>query len=98
MPAADPSRSVMCKKLGKELPALLRAPFPTELGAWIHENISKEAWDLWLQESVRYINTYKVDLATKSGTQLITAQLRIWLGLDDGEMLQTAWVPPPADE
>ncbi len=93
MPEADLTRMVHCIKLNKELPGLTRAPFPTEFGTFIYEKVSKEAWDMWLAESVRYINTYRVDLSSKDGTEFMLRQLKIWLGLEDGEMAQTAWVP-----
>ena len=53
MPEADPNRLIHCVKLDRELPGLAKPPFPNELGQLIYEKVSKEAWDLWLQESVR---------------------------------------------
>jgi Fe-S cluster biosynthesis and repair protein YggX len=93
MPEADPNRIVHCIKLDKDLPGLQRPPFPNEIGQYIFENVSKEGWDLWLQESVKYINTYRVDLASRKGTEFMLAQLQIWLGLKEGEMAATAWTP-----
>lgn len=85
---------VQCIKLERELPGLARVPFPNEFGQLIFEKVSKEAWDLWLQESVRFINTYRVDLSSREGTEFMLKQLRIWLGLDDEEQAATAWTPP----
>ena len=94
MPEADPNRLVHCVKLDKELPGLARPPFPNDVGQLVYEKVSKEAWDLWLQESVRYINTYRVDLSSREGTDFMLNQLKIWLGMEDGELAATAWVPP----
>jgi Fe-S cluster biosynthesis and repair protein YggX len=94
MPDADPNRLVHCLKLGRDLPGLARPPFPNELGQFIYEKVSKEAWDMWLQESVRYINTYRVDLSSREGTEFMFKQLRIWLGLEEGHLAATAWTPP----
>ena len=94
MAAEDPDRTVMCAKLQKELPGLLRKPFPTEIGQYIYDNVSKEGWDLWLQESVRYINTYRVDLSSREGTDFMLKQLRIWLGMEEGDLAATAWTAP----
>lgn len=94
MPEADPNRLIQCIKLERELPGLARPPFPNEFGQLIYEKVSKEAWDLWLQESVRYINTYRVDLSSREGTEFMLKQLRIWLGLEDEEQAATAWTPP----
>jgi len=94
MPEADPNRLVHCIKLDRELPGLAKPPFPNDLGKFVYDNVSKEAWDVWLQESVRYINTYRVDLSSREGTEFMIKQLRIWLGLEEGELAATAWVPP----
>ncbi len=97
MPEADPNRLVNCVKLGKPLPGLAKPPFPTPFGREIYENVSKEAWDLWLKESVRFINTYRVDLSSKEGAEFMLKQLRIWLGLESGDLAATAWTPPADD-
>lgn len=97
MPAADPNRTVHCTKLDKELPAMATPPFPNELGKRIQETISKEAWDLWLKESVRYINTYRWDLANPQHAQELMKQMKIWLGWEEGEMVPTAWTPGQDD-
>lgn len=94
MPEADPNRLVHCVKLDKDLPGLLKPPFPNELGKQIFETVSKEAWDEWLKESVRYINTYRVDLSSKQGQEFMVKQLRVWLGLEEGQLAATAWTPP----
>jgi len=49
---------------------------------------------MWLQESVRYINTYRVDLSSREGAEFMLKQLRIWLGLEEGDQAATAWTPP----
>ena len=43
------ARMVSCKKLGKELPGLTFKPFSNELGERIYENISQDAWKMWLE-------------------------------------------------
>ncbi len=94
MPEEDVQRTVHCLKLDKDLPGLAKPPFPNELGQFIFDKVSKEGWDLWLQESVRYINTYRVDLSSREGTEFMIKQLRVWLGLEEGDLAATAWTPP----
>ena len=98
MPAADPNRNVMCVKLKKELPALAKQPFNNDLGKYVFENVSKEGWDQWLKDSVKFINTYRVDLSSRDGTEFMLKQLRIWLGLEEGDLAQTAWTPEHGGE
>jgi Fe-S cluster biosynthesis and repair protein YggX len=94
MPEADPNRLIHCIKLDRELPGLAKPPFQNEMGQLVYEKVSKEAWDMWLQESVRYINTYRVDLSSREGTEFMLKQLRIWLGMEEGDQAATAWTPP----
>jgi Fe-S cluster biosynthesis and repair protein YggX len=97
VPEADPHRIVHCIKLQEDLPGLKKPPFPTEFGQYLFEHVSKQAWDLWLSESVRYINTYRVGLSSRQGTEFMIDQLKIWLGLQQGEQVATAWTPPEGE-
>jgi Fe-S cluster biosynthesis and repair protein YggX len=85
---------VLCRKLGKELPGLKRIPFRNELGQRLYNEVSQEAWDTWLKESVTFINTYRVDLASNEGQKFMVKQTAIYFGYEEGETAQTAWVPP----
>ncbi len=94
MAQADPDHIVHCRKLDKDLPGLAKPPFPTELGKWLYDNVSHEAWEMWLKESVRFINTYRVDLSSRDGAEFMIKQLKIWIGIEEGDLAQTAWTPP----
>jgi len=85
---------VMCRMLKKELPGLKRPPFKNELGQRLYNEISQEAWDQWLQESVRIINTYRVDLVDPAGQQFMFRQIAIYFGYEEGDVAETAWVAP----
>ncbi|MBK8216208.1 MAG: oxidative damage protection protein [Myxococcales bacterium] len=86
-------RTVQCVKLKKELPGLARPPYKNELGQRIFDEVSKEAWDMWLKDSVKFINTYRVDLTSADGQKFMFKQCAIYFGFEDGEMAQTAFVP-----
>lgn len=97
---SDAPRMVMCKKLGKELPGLKRPPYKNELGQKIYEEISQEAWSAWLKDSVKYINTYAVDLSSSEGQKFMFKQCKLYFGFEEGEMAETAFVaaePAPKD-
>jgi Fe-S cluster biosynthesis and repair protein YggX len=87
-------RMVNCRKLGKMLPGLAKPPYRNALGQKIYEEVSKEAWDMWLQESVRIINTYRVDLASKEGQRFMLDQTAVFFGFEAGDVAATAWTPP----
>ena len=54
------SRTVKCAKLDKEGDGLERIPYPGELGQRIFDNVSKEAWQMWLQHQTMLINEYRL--------------------------------------
>ena len=86
-------RIVHCRKLDKDLPGLARPPYKNELGRRIFEEVSKEAWDMWLKDSVKYINTYRLDLASSEGQKFMLDQCAIYFGFEQGELAQTAFTP-----
>jgi Fe-S cluster biosynthesis and repair protein YggX len=86
-------RLVQCRMLKKELPGLDRPPFRNELGQRIYNEVSKEAWADWLKASVKFINTYRVDLASSEGQKFMAKQCAVYLGFEEGDLAQTAWTP-----
>jgi Fe-S cluster biosynthesis and repair protein YggX len=88
-----PDRIVHCFLLKKDLPGLDRAPFRNELGQRIFNEISKEAWQQWLKDSVKFINTYRVDLASSEGQTFMAKQCAVYFGFEKGEVAATAWTP-----
>ena len=95
---SDEVRIVHCKKLGKDLPGLKRPPYRNDLGKRLYEEVSQEAWDMWLKDSVKYINTYcgpgsKYDLATPEGQKFMFDQVKVYFGFEEGELAKTAFTP-----
>jgi Fe-S cluster biosynthesis and repair protein YggX len=87
-------RLVHCRMLKKDLPGLARPPYRNDLGQRIFAEVSKDAWDQWLHDAVRYINTYQVDLASPEGAKFMFKQCAVYFGFEDGDLAQTAWVAP----
>jgi Fe-S cluster biosynthesis and repair protein YggX len=54
------ARTVHCVKLGKQAAGLKFAPYPGELGKRIYENVSQEAWKMWLSHQTMLINEYRL--------------------------------------
>ena len=69
------SRMVHCVKLDKEAEGLERLTYPGDLGKRVFDNVSREAWQMWLRESPRYINTYRLDLQSKEGRDFLESQM-----------------------
>ena len=45
------SRLVKCIKLGQELPGMSYKPFNNELGQKIYDQVSQQAWMMWIEFS-----------------------------------------------
>ena len=54
------TRTVTCIKLNREAEGLVAPPYPGELGVRIYENVSKEAWQMWLSHQTMLINEYRL--------------------------------------
>ena len=67
--------TLLCIKLKKELEALDRAPYPGELGIKILENISKEAWQMWLDHQTMLINENNLNLFKDSSQNYLKEQM-----------------------
>lgn len=53
-------RMVHCVKLDEEAEGLDRPTYPGELGKRIFENVSKQAWQQWMQQQTMLINEYRL--------------------------------------
>jgi len=54
------TRMVKCVKLGREAEGLQFPPYPGPLGQRIFENVSKEAWQMWLDHQTMLLNEYRL--------------------------------------
>ena len=87
-------RIVHCRLLKQDLPGLDRAPFRNELGEKIFAEVSSAGWKQWLADSVKIINTYRLDLASPEGQKFMMRQCSVYFGYEEGDVAQTAWTPP----
>ena len=88
------SRTVQCAKLGKELEGLERPPYPGELGQKIYDNISKEAWQLWMKQQTILINEYRLSVIDPKAREFLEDQMQKFL-FENEEQTPDSFVPPP---
>ena len=67
--------TLLCIKLNKELEALDRAPYPGKLGIKILENVSREAWQMWLDHQTMLINENNLNLFEDSSQNYLKEQM-----------------------
>jgi len=78
-----------CIKLGKDLKGLERAPYPGELGKRILENVSKEAWQMWLDHQTMLINEKNLNLFEASSQKYLKEQMeKYFFAADDIDSIQ----------
>ena len=69
------SRTVLCVKLGREVEGLDFPPYPGALGKRIFDNVSKTAWQEWLEQQKRLINEMRLSLADAKSRQYLAQQM-----------------------
>ena len=73
------SRKVNCIKLGVEAEGLTVPPMPGPKGQWLYENVSQEAWQMWLQHQTRLINEKHLSLINPESRKYLTEQMEKFL-------------------
>lgn len=73
------SRKVYCFKLKKEAEGLDVPPYPGPLGQKIFEEISKEAWKLWVAHQTKLINEYRLNLMEPSARDFLKKEMEKFL-------------------
>ena len=85
-------RTVHCIKLGIDAEGLERPPYPGALGQKLYEQVSKQAWQSWLEHQTRLINEYRLSLANADARKFLAAEMeKYFFG---GELTGTHYVPP----
>ena len=87
------TRMVKCIKLGKEAEGLKSQPYPGELGKRIFENVSQEAWRMWLAHQTMLINEYRLTPIDPKSRELLVKEMEKYF-FGDGSERPKEYVPP----
>jgi Fe-S cluster biosynthesis and repair protein YggX len=89
------ARTIQCVYLKKEAEGLDFPMYPGELGKRIYENVSKEAWQLWMKHQTMLVNENRLNLADQRARQYLARQMeRFFFG--EGADQPAGYVPPSA--
>ncbi len=69
------SRTVNCVILKSEAEGLDYAPYPGELGQRIYDNVSKEAWQRWLEHQTMLINENRLTPIEPEARQFLAMEM-----------------------
>ncbi len=89
------TRMVQCVKLGREAEGLDYPTYPGELGKRIWENVSKEAWQLWLGHQTMIINEYRLSPIDPKSRELLEKEMEKFF-FGEGAELPPDFVQPPS--
>ena len=93
IPFQPGTRTVFCVKFQRELPGLDEPPFDNELGQRIYENVSREAWRMWMEHCKMILNEYRLNPANRQDQEFIAQQLEHYF-FGEGAALPPDYVPP----
>jgi Fe-S cluster biosynthesis and repair protein YggX len=89
-------RMVFCVKFQREMPGLDEVPFDGHpLGQRIYENVSKEAWKLWLEQMKMIMNEYRLNLGTQEAQEFLLKQMEDYF-FGEGASFPPGYQPPRA--
>lgn len=86
------ARKVQCVKFGSEKDGMPYKPFDDELGQRIYDQVSMEAWKMWLEHSKMVINEYRLDLVTPEAQAFLRKQIEDYF-FGPGAALPPGFVP-----
>jgi len=91
----DPQgRKVFCVKFQREMPGLSEIPFEgNPLGEKIFENVSKDAWKMWIEHMKMLMNEYRLNLGTTEAQEFILKQMDEYF-FGEGAALPPGYQPP----
>lgn len=82
-------RIILCKKLNKELPGLIKPPFNGALGKEIFENVSAQAWTMWRDDmQIKVLNEYRLNMGDPKDYAVLMRELKKFLNLEQGQVLE----------
>jgi Fe-S cluster biosynthesis and repair protein YggX len=87
------SRKVQCVKLGREADGLDYPTYPGELGKRVWENVSKEAWQLWLGHQTMLMNENRLNPLDPKARKFLEAEMEKYF-FGEGSQLPIGYVPP----
>ncbi len=75
-PVPKIERIVHCVKLNQDLPGLSEVPFDGHpLGQRIYDNVSKQAWGMWVEQMKMIMNEYRLNLGTAEAQEFLLKQM-----------------------
>ena len=79
------SKTVFCKKLQKDLPAMTVPPTPGPKGIELMETVSQDAWEQWKSHQTTLINEKHLDLSQADNRSWLLEQMEKFFNNEEVE-------------
>lgn len=89
------SRTIFCTFLKKEAPGQDFQIYPGDIGQRIYNEISQEAWSLWLNKQTMLINEKRLSMINKEDRALLEREMIQFLF--EGKQIHIAGYIPPEE-
>ena len=83
---------VFCAKLNQEAEGLDAPPFPGPFGEKIYNQISKDAWKMWLSHQTMLINEYRLSLIDTKAREFLREEMEKYF-FGEGSTKPSGYVP-----
>ena len=87
------SRMVHCVKLNKEAEGLDRPTYPGDLGQRIFDNVSKEAWQMWIRHQTMLMNENRLTPVNPEHRKFLEQEMEKFF-FTGGESSIEGYTPP----
>jgi Fe-S cluster biosynthesis and repair protein YggX len=87
------SRTVECVLLGEEAEGLDYAPYPGDLGQRIYDQVSKVAWQRWVEHQTMLINEYRLTPIEPDARSFLEKEMEKFF-FGEGSDAPEEFVPP----
>ncbi|BAU50234.1 iron transporter [Sulfurifustis variabilis] len=87
------ARTVRCVKLGREAEGLDYPTYPGDLGKRIWENVSKEAWQMWMGQQTMLMNEYRLNPMDPKARKFLEQEMEKFF-FGEGSKRPEGYVPP----
>ena len=89
------AHTVFCVKLKRDMPGLDEPPFDNDLGKKVYDNVSQEAWKMWIEHSKMLMNEYRLNPLDPQSQKIMEEQMEQFF-FGEGAKLPAEYVPPRA--
>ena len=84
---------VVCARYKQEMEGLDEAPFDSDFGHKIYDQVSKKAWSEWIERQKMLLNEYRLQPWTREAQEFLVEQMQEYF-FGEGSALPKEYVPP----